>query len=132
MGTSSSEPQLQCPDKREDDRDNIAKPAGRTSGEDRQWGMCTIGCMYRVKVDSGYNDTAMAVEQRRQKKKQPATVRPRAATDPEPPPAGMPKQPAAAEGGRHRDCDAQCKRPGARPCWRAGKATYRKDPIHTA
>lgn len=42
-----------------------------------------------------------------------ATVRPRAASDPEPP-AGMPKGQAAAEGGRLRDRDAQCKRAGAR------------------
>jgi hypothetical protein len=67
-----------------------------------------------------------------QAEKEAVTVRPRAATDPEPPPAGMSKQQAATEGGRHRDRDAQCKRPGARPCWLAGKATYRKDPIHTA
>jgi hypothetical protein len=49
MKTSSSEPQLQWPDKREDNRDNIAKTAGRTSGESEswwQWGMCAIECMY--------------------------------------------------------------------------------------
>jgi len=73
METYSSEPQLQWPDESKDDRDNIAKPAGRTSGESRQWGMCTIGCMYREEVDGGYDDTAMAVEQRRQKSSSSST-----------------------------------------------------------
>jgi hypothetical protein len=95
MKTSSSEPQLRWPDKREDDRDNIAKAAGRPSGErerevavgdvhDRvhvpgacRWSMATLTPLWAT----------MAVEQR--KKQQQQHLLP-AATDPEPP-AGMPK-----------------------------------------
>ena len=70
METGSSEPQLQQPDKsRDDDRNNIAKARwqddrGEEGNAGRQWGMCTIGCMYREQVDGpgGYDDTATAVE----------------------------------------------------------------------
>jgi len=100
METGSSEPQLQQPDKsKDDDRDNIAKACwqdvrGDKGNSGRQWGMCTIGCMYREQVDGpgGYDDTAMAVEQpsRAARVFSSNRVRPRAARDPEAP-AGMPK-----------------------------------------
>jgi hypothetical protein len=96
----SSEPQLQQPDKsKDDDTDNIAKARwqdvrGEEGNSGRQWGMCTIRCMYREQVDGpgGYDDTAMAVEQpsRAAKVFSSNRVRPRAARDPEAP-AGMPK-----------------------------------------
>ena len=112
--TCSSEPQLQRPDKsRDDDRDNIAKTSwqdvrGECSG--RQWGMCTIGCMYREQVDGpgGYDDTAMAVEQpsrasevQQQQSTSPRRSRSRSAC------WYAKRARAAAEGGRHRDHDAQ-------------------------
>ena len=139
METCSSEPQLQQPDKsKDDDRDNIAKTSwqdvrGECSG--RQWGMCTIGCMYREQVDGpgGYDDTAMAVEQ-------PSRAdRGSAATEYVPAPLAIQKrllvcQKGKGGGGRRAASGPRCA--AARPCWLAdredeGRATYREGPSQT-
>jgi hypothetical protein len=139
--TCSSEPQLQRPDKsRDDDRDNIAKTSwqdvrGECSG--RQWGMCTIGCMYREQVDGpgGYDDTAMAVEQpsrasevQQQQSTSPRRSRSRSAC------WYAKRARAAAEGGRHRDRDAQQHVQAGwltGKMYREGRATYREGPSQT-
>ena len=124
METCSSEPQLQRPDKsRDDDRDNIAKTSWQdVRGEcsSRQWGMCTIACMYREQIDGpgGYDDTAMAVEQ-------PSRAdRGSAATEYVPAPLAIQKrllvcQKGKGGGGRRAASGPRCA--AARPSWLADR-----------
>jgi hypothetical protein len=94
MKTTSSEPQLQWPDKREDDRDNIAKSAVRKSGESERWQreICAIGCMYLEHVDGRWlrrHRYGGGAGQSKTKQQQQQHFRPR--RDRSRTPAGMPK-----------------------------------------
>ena len=99
--------------------------------------MCTIGCMYREQVDGpgGYDDTAMAVEQpsrasevQQQQRTSPRRSRSRSAC------WYAKRARAAAEGGRHRDRDAQQHVHAGwltGKMYREGRATYREGPSQT-
>jgi len=134
----SSEPQLQRPNKSKDDTENIAKPSwqdvrGDTSTSGRQWGMCTIGCMYREQVDRGRLRTTPLWRWSRadiRSSSSSNSTSPR--RDPEQGPIQkrmLVCQKGKTDGGRRAASGARCA--AARPCCLAdreveGRATYRE------
>jgi hypothetical protein len=121
MRTSESEPQLLRLVEKEDDSKNTAKATSRMPGEislgSRQWGMCTIGCMYRRVVGGGCDDTAMGRDgggagQGDDKQHRYVPIQNRLLV--------CQKGKPAAEGGRHRECAARARGPAhvhAAGCW---------------
>jgi hypothetical protein len=127
MKTTSSEPQLQWPDKREDDRDNIAKSAVRKSGESERWQreICAIGCMYLEHVDGRWlrrhrygGGAGQSKTKQQQQHFRPRRDRSRT-------PAGMPK----GQGRRRKEGGigtAMHAHAGWQGRLHTGKATYRE------